>query len=166
MLSRIFGALLMAFLVMAQTKPDPQALYKAGYDARVAGDYAAAIRLLSEAIATGKLNNNDLATSYNNRGMAFAATDEADKAVADYGMAIELAPYYGPAYLNRGNVYSQQGKYDEAIAEFSLAIKISSTYVLAYNSRGAAYYRMGDLDAAMADLDTAIHLKPDYGNAF
>lgn len=166
MLSRTFGALLVAFLAMGQSEPDPQALYKAGYDARVAGDYPAAIRLLSAAIDSGKLGKNDLATSYNNRGMAFAATDKADKAVADYGRAIKLVPYYGPAYLNRGNIYSEQGKYDEAIAEFDMAIKISATYALAYNSRGAAYYRKGDLDAAMADLDATIRLKPDYGNAF
>jgi tetratricopeptide (TPR) repeat protein len=88
---RIVSALLVAFLVMGQSKPDPQALYKAGFDARVAGDNANAIRLLSVAIATGKLNDNDRATSYNNRGMAYAATDQNDKAIADYTMAIKIA---------------------------------------------------------------------------
>ncbi len=166
MLTRVFGALLVSFLVMAQTKPDPQALYKAGFDARVAHNYDAAIRLLTQAIATGKLSKNDLATSYNNRGMAFAETGEPGKAVADYSMAIKLVPLYGPAYLNRGNIYSNQGNFDEAIAEFDMAIKISATYALAYNSRGGAYYKKGDLDAAMTDLDTAIRLKPDYGNAY
>lgn len=166
MLTRVFGALLISFLVMAQTKPDPQALYKAGFAARVAHDYDAAIRLLTQAIATGKLSKNDLATSYNNRGMAFAETGEPGKAVADYSMAIKLAPLYGPAYLNRGNVYSNQDKFDEAIAEFDMAIKISATYALAYNSRGAANYKKGEFDTAIADLDTAIRLKPDYGNAF
>ena len=166
MLSRIVGALLVAFLVMAQSKPDPQALYKAGYGARVAGDYASAIRLLSAAIDSGKLNNDDLATSYNNRGMAFAATDEPDKAIADYSKAIKLAPAYGPAYLNRGNVYSDQGRLDEAIAEFDMLIKVFPDYVLPYNSRGAAYYRKGEYDKAIADFNAAVRLKPDYVNAF
>jgi lipoprotein NlpI len=166
MLSRILGVLLVAVLVMAQAKPDPQAMYKAGYDARIAGDYSAAIRLLSAAIGSGKLNNNDLATSYNNRGMAFAATGELDKAIADYSAAIKIAPAYGPAYLNRGNVYSEQGKLDAAIAEFDMLIKLFPDYVLPYNSRGAAYYRKGELDKAIADFDAAIRLKPDYGNAF
>src|SRR5262245_40252808 len=150
----------------AASEPAARALYKAGFDARVAGDYDAAIRLLSEAIATGKLNDNDRGTSYNNRGMAFAAKGQHDKAIADYSMAIKVAPFYGPAYLNRGNVYAKQGKLDAAIADYDLAIRISASYELAYNSRGAAYYRKGELDAALADLDTAIRLKPDYGNAY
>jgi lipoprotein NlpI len=154
------------FAIEPQGKPDARALYKAGFDARVAGDYDAAIRLLSDALATGKLNDDDRSTSYNNRGMAFAAKGQDDKAVADYTMAIKIAPAYGPAYLNRGNVYLNQGNLDAAIADYSLAIKISPEYELAYNSRGAAYYRKGELDAALADLDTAIRLKPDYGNAY
>jgi tetratricopeptide (TPR) repeat protein len=154
------------FAIEPQSKPDARALYKAGFDARVAGDYDAAIRLLSEAIATGKLDDDDRSTSYNNRGMAFAVKGQDDKAIADYAMAVKIAPTYGPAYLNRGNVYLNQGNLDAAIADYSLAIKISPEYELAYNSRGAAYYRKGDLDAALADLATAIRLKPDYGNAY
>lgn len=150
----------------ADSKPDPQALYKAGFDARVAGNYDAAIRLLSAAIASGKLNDDDRASSYNNRGMAYAATDQPDKAVADYTMAIKIAPVYGPAYLNRGNVYLNAGRYDEAIADFNRAIITSSKYALAYNSRGSAYYEKGNAVAALADLDTAIKLKPDYANAY
>jgi tetratricopeptide (TPR) repeat protein len=166
MLIRVVGALLISFLVMAQTEPDPQALYKAGFDARVAQNYDAAIRLLTEAIATGKLNKNDLATSYNNRGMAFAATDQPDKAIADYNVAIEIAPAYGPAYLNRGNVYYQQDKYDQAIADFNIALTISPNYALAYNSRGGVHYSKGAYDAAIADFTSAIRYKPDYGNAY
>lgn len=170
MLLRIFGLLAMAALLMGQAKPEakstPQTLYKAGFDARVAGHYDDAIRLLSAAIATGKLNDDDLATSYNNRGMAYAATGTPDKAVADYTMAIKIAPVYGPAYLNRGNVFLDADKYDAAIADFNRAIITSPNYALAYNSRGAAYYSKGNLNAALADLDTAIKLKPDYGNAY
>ncbi|HUI12892.1 MAG TPA: tetratricopeptide repeat protein [Xanthobacteraceae bacterium] len=178
MLLRFFSLLALALLLMGQSNPqgnplakpqakaDPQALYKAGYDARVAGHYDDAIRLLSAAIASGKLNDDDRATSYNNRGMAYAATGAPDKAVADYSMAIKIAPVYGPAYLNRGNVFLDAGKYDEAIADFNRAIITFPGYALAYNSRGAAYYSKGNLNAALADLDTAIKLKPDYGNAY
>ncbi len=146
--------------------PDAHALFKAGFDARVAGDHEAAIRLLSDAIASGSLNDDDRATSYNNRGIAFAAKGEDDKAVADYTMAIKIAKLYGPAYLNRGNIYSNQGKFDAALSDYNFVITISPSYALAYNSRGAVYYRRGELDAALADFDKAIQLKPDYGNAF
>lgn len=170
MLLRILSLLVMTVPLMGQAKSgpdaDPHALYKAGYDARVAGQNEDAIRLLSAAIATGKLNDDDLATSYNNRGMAYAATGAPDKAVADYTMAIKIAPVYGPAYLNRGNIFNDAGKYDAAIADYNRAIITFPGYALAYNSRGVAYYGKGDLAAALADLDTAIKLKPDYGNAY
>jgi tetratricopeptide (TPR) repeat protein len=146
--------------------PGVQAMYETGLELRAAGNHDRAIRLLSDAIATGMLNDDDRATSYNNRGMAFAAKGEDEKALADYAVAIKIAPSYGPAYLNRGNVYSEQGKLDAAIADYDQAIKISSRYELAYNSRGAAYYKKGELDTALTDLDTAIRLKPDYGNAY
>lgn len=71
---RVFGLIAMALLLMGQVTSDPQALYEAGMNARVGGHSDDAIRLLSAAIATGKLNDDDLATSYNNRGMAHAAT--------------------------------------------------------------------------------------------
>jgi lipoprotein NlpI len=148
------------------SQPGLQAMYKAGLEARSAGNHDTAIRLLSDAIATGKLNNNDLATSYNNRGIAFAAKGQDDQAVADYTMAIKIAPAYGPAYLNRGIAYSSRGNLDAAIADFDVAIRISPSYALAYNSRGATYYRKDDLDAALTDLDAAIRLKPDYANAY
>lgn len=167
---RIVSLLATAVLLMGQAKPeanpDPHALYTTGYDARVAGHYDDAIRLLSAAIATGKLNDDDLATSYNNRGMAYAATGAPDKALADYTMAIKIAPLYGPAYLNRGNVLLNADRYDEAIADFTRAIVTFPGYALAYNSRGAAYFSKGDNTAALADLDTAIKLKPDYGNTY
>ena len=78
MLQQILSLLAMATLLMGQTKPEarpnPHTLYKAGFDARVAGHYDDAIRPLPAAIGTGELNDDDLALSYNNRGMAYAAT--------------------------------------------------------------------------------------------
>jgi tetratricopeptide (TPR) repeat protein len=166
MMIRIVAAVLAAILLMGQTKPDAHSLYREGYDARVAGDYDAAIRLLTAAIDTGKLNDNDLGTSCNNRGMAFAAKHQFEKALADYNMAIKIAPYYGPAYLNRGNVYSDQGRLDEAIAQFDWLIKMFPDYALPYNSRGAVYFRKHELDNAIADFSAAIRVKPDYAHAY
>lgn len=165
-MARLLAILLIGLAVVAAAKVDPQDLLKAGLGARAAGDNDTAIRLLSEAIATRRLNNDDLATAHNNRGIARYHKHEFDKALADYDTAIRLAPVYGPAYLNRGNLYSDKGELDRALADFNTALKISPAYDLAYNSRGAAFYRKGAFDAAIADYDKAISLKPDYGNAY
>jgi hypothetical protein len=55
---RTLIAVLVAFVVMGQTKADPTALYDAGFKARREGQNDEAIRLLSEAIATGKFNDD------------------------------------------------------------------------------------------------------------
>jgi lipoprotein NlpI len=163
---RTLIAVLVAFVVMGQTEADPAALYDAGFKARTEGQNDEAIRLLSEAIATGKLNDDQRATAYNNRGMAYAATDQTDKAIADYSTAIKIAPVYGPAYLNRGNLLTKQHNPDAAIRDFTVALTLSPTYALAFNSRGAAYYLKHDLDDALKDFDAAINQDPAYGNAY
>jgi len=165
-MTRLLAALLIGLTVCAATRIDPQGLLKSGMAARTAGDFDTAIRLLGEAIASKKLNSDDLATAHNNRGIARFRKGDYDNALADYNVAIRLAPAYGPAYLNRGNLYSEKGELDRAIADFNTAIQISPVYDLAYNSRGFTYYRKHAFDAAIADFDKAISLKPDYGNAY
>ncbi len=78
--------------------------------------------------------------AYHNRGLAYAAKDELDGAVADYTKAIELNPNYGPAFEDRGRVYARKGDYTRAIADVTRASELapkgmSQEKVLAQTSR-------------------------------
>ena len=99
------------------------------------------------------------------RGLAFLNTDQADKAIEDFDMAIALDPYFGDAFLNRGNAFEKIGKLDKAIEDFDKAIALSPSYE-AYFNRGITFEKMGLIDKAIADYDKAIAFNPYHYEAY
>ena len=53
-------------------------------------------------IQSGLIVGHNLAIAYNNRGNAYKANGDLDRAIADYNQAIALDPKYALAYNNRG----------------------------------------------------------------
>ena len=66
------------------------------------------VELLSESLA---LNPRD-AVVYLNRGLAYDAMGDMDKALADFEQAIRLKPKMAEAYNNRGYLRYKQGQYE------------------------------------------------------
>ena len=56
-------------------------------------------------IQSEKLSNNDLASAFYNRGLAYYAKGQHDRAIQDYDQAIKLKPSYADAFNNRGVAY-------------------------------------------------------------
>ena len=84
---------------------------------------------------------HDLA--YYSRGMAHFEKGEYDRAIADYGKAIELGLDGAVIYDNRGDAYFNKQEYDRAIEDYGRAIEIDPNLASAYNGRGFAYLREG-----------------------
>jgi tetratricopeptide (TPR) repeat protein len=106
------------------------------------------------------------AVAYYNRGNAYKAKGDLDRAIADYNKAIEIDLRYAHAYNNRGIIYKDRGDLDRAMADYNRAIDINPQYALAYNNRGIAYKAKGDNDRAMADYNRAIDIDPQYALAY
>lgn len=129
---------------------------------------------------------------YINRGVAYSALSEYDK-------AIQIKSNFAKAYYNRGLVYYEIGYYDEAITDFDQAIELipelfskplktpspDSPYYrykmrekyskpiqfevdlpLIYTSRGLAYLNKLNNEKALADFDKAIQLEPYLSIAY
>ena len=124
--------------------------------------FDSAIEHYSHAIAL----NPNIASTYNNRGIANRNNGDFNRAIEDYTKAIDLNPSYTDAYSNRGVAYHSKFDFDRAIEDYTKATDLSPNSADIYNNRGTAFYQKGDFDRAMEDFNTAIHIKPDYTGAY
>jgi lipoprotein NlpI len=124
------------------------------------------IAACTTAINSDRWQGSHLAWAYNNRGSAYQAKGDNDRAIADYNQAIRLDPKYAIAYNGRGNAYRAKGDNDRAIADYDQAIRLDPKFAFAYYNRGNAYSDKGDNDRAIADYSEAIKIYPKYTGAY
>jgi tetratricopeptide (TPR) repeat protein len=115
----------------------------------------------TDAIDTGKYGGKDLAAAFSNRGNAYQATGDVDRALADFEQAILVDASAAYAFNGRGNVYFSKREYEPAIADYTRAISLDPNAGYAFNGRGNAYKAKGDLDQALVDYDQAVRLDPN-----
>src|ERR1700685_3561780 len=120
----------------------------------------------SAVLSRSRITNGDRAFALNNRGFAYDAKGDHERAITDYAQAVHLKPDYAIAFKNRGLAYNAKGDRDLAIADFNEAIRLKPDYAVAYNDRGRVYEAKGDHDRAIADYNEAIRLRPEYADAF
>jgi lipoprotein NlpI len=103
------------------------------------------------------------APAFNNRGLAYAAKPDYDRAITDYNEAIRLNPKFALAFHNRGFAYAAKQDYDRAIADYNEAIRLNPKFPYSVLWLYLARTRSG-ADTAAAELDAnAKKLKqPDW----
>ncbi|WP_236840840.1 tetratricopeptide repeat protein [Bradyrhizobium sp. CCGE-LA001] len=112
-------------------------------------------------INSGDAKPSALALAYNNRGNAYTATAEYDRAISDFGRAIEIASDYVKPLNNRGVAHLRMGAYDEAIKDFGGAIRLDPGYGSAFANRAGAHLKLDQYDRALLDFNEAIRLDPN-----
>src|SRR5262245_60058513 len=128
-------------------------------------DYDRAIADVNRAFEGG-LSDYGKRVGYGERGYAYQAKGNNDRAIADYTDSIQLNADNYVALTARGNAYHAKGDLDRAIADYDRAIALDPKYVLAYYNRCLAYREKGDLDRTIADCGQAITLYPRYRDAY
>jgi tetratricopeptide (TPR) repeat protein len=88
-----------------------------------------------------------------------------ERAIADYGAALQLRPG-AVDYNNRGLAHAALSDYDRAIADYDAALGFDPAFSFAYANRGDAYRVKGDNERALADLASAIMLDPANSAAY
>ena len=102
-----------------------------------------------------------LATAHNNRGNAYSRKGDFDRAIEDYGLAIQFNPNYDKAFNNRGVAFQKKGELDRAIKDFNEAIQLNPNYGNAFANRAETYQKKFDFAHAALDYDDAIRLEPN-----
>jgi tetratricopeptide (TPR) repeat protein len=109
-----------------------------------------------------------LAQAYNMRALAYQRMGQPDKAIADFGQAIQLMKDAGKSgfelafiYFMRANTHRAKGDLEQAIADHSESIRVAPGWDKSYNDRGAIYFQKGDFPRALDDISKVISFRPD-----
>ena len=119
-----------------------------------------AIRSCTVLIESASETRSNWAIAFYNRGNAFRARGDYDRAIADYTNAAEINPKDANPFYARGDAYDRIGVFDRAIADYTKAIELNPKDGDAYYSRGTVHDRKGEDKRAMADYAKAIELDP------
>ncbi|WP_128971650.1 tetratricopeptide repeat protein, partial [Bradyrhizobium tropiciagri] len=128
-------------------------------------DYDRAIADADRAFEGG-LSDYGKRVGYGERGYAYLAKGDNDRAIADFADGIRLDPNNKAALTARGNAYLAKGDPDRAAADYDRVIALDPDYAIAYYNRSLAYRAKGDFDRVIADSSEAIALYPNYTDAY
>ncbi|MBX3026797.1 tetratricopeptide repeat protein [bacterium] len=128
----------------------------AALTARQVRIWSDSIALWNHALALDAEN----AIAHVNRGTAWEAKGDLDRAAADYAAAIDRDPRYADAYFGRGNVQRTRGDLDGAFADYDAFVRLRPHDPKGYANRGGVRHLQGDLEGAAADYRRALDLAP------
>jgi tetratricopeptide (TPR) repeat protein len=111
-------------------------------------------------IKSGDRILRNLATAYNNRGVAYRLKGNYAQAIEDFNEAIRLVPKYASAFNNRGVAYRNMGDLDRAVADYDQAIGIKSDYVAAFYNRALVLADKREYAKAISDSTVVLHVDP------
>ena len=119
------------------------------------GDLAGAVSDYTAALQLHPTGSNELAAVYAARALALQEMHEDERAIRDYGRAIELNPGDPANFNNIGNMLFARGDYDRALDLYSRAIAVAPQEPRPLIARGVARLRSGDPAGALTDLAEA-----------
>jgi len=103
-----------------------------------------------------------VASYHSNLGLALAAQNRREEALAAYDSALRLDPAHAEAHSNRGAVLRALGYLGAALAAFDAALRLSPDYADAQGNRAIILNDLGRFDEALAANDWALRIRPAH----
>ncbi len=101
----------------------------------------------------------------NNLGMAYADSNNYEKAIEMYSRAIQVDPTVQVGYHNLGNAYKSLEQNDAAIENFRKAIDLDPRFYYSYNAIADIFLKQNRPDLAIAELKKIQAAHPDSSYA-
>lgn len=95
------------------------------------------------------------------RGVVRSERNDFEKALADYGKALELNPSFEEALLDRADIRAAQGQFDAALADIRKALETNPSSALATRALGNLFLDQGKIPDALVNYRKACELKGD-----
>ena len=128
-------------------------------------DPEVSISACSAVIQSGRARGRELAAAHTERGVAYVALLDYDRALSDFGEAIRIDATFSKAFANRGAVHGAKQDFDNAIKDFTRAIELGPRSAHAFADRAGMHRLTGQHDAAIRDYTEAIRIDPTFGEA-
>jgi tetratricopeptide (TPR) repeat protein len=128
-------------------------------------DPEVSISVCSAIIQAGRTRGRDLAVAHTERGVAYVALLDYDRALHDFGEAIRIDATFAKAFANRGAVHGAKQDFDRAIDDFTRALKLEPRSAHAFADRAGMHRLNGQHDEAIRDYTEAIRINPAFAEA-
>ena len=153
-------ALVVIWLISALTPSSARAQARCGDP-----DPEVSISVCSAIIQAGRARGRDLAVAHTERGVAYVALLDYDRALHDFGEAIRIDATFAKAFANRGAVHGAKQDFDKAIDDFTRALKLEPRSSHAFADRAGMHRLNGQHDEAIRDYTEAIRMNPAFAEA-
>nr|WP_320161804.1 tetratricopeptide repeat protein [uncultured Methanoregula sp.] len=157
--------------VLAETDNATQ-FYNRGSQYASAGDYAGAVALFDQALASNitLISKSDtLMYVYNDKAAALTDLGKYDEAVKTAEQGLSLYKNSPGLWNNKGYALYKQGKYNDAITAYDSAISVAAaqneTYLKGYINKGVALNKAGRSYEAVGAFTKALELSPGNTDA-
>lgn len=131
------------------------------FQATLKTDDQAIIRVCTQALDRGGLDDRTRSITLSNRGLGYLRSKDFDKSIIDFSEALLIDPKNAFSFNFRGEAWREKGNFDRALADFEDALGVDPDFTAAFYNRGLTYERQSNPTAARAEYQRAIALKGD-----
>jgi Tfp pilus assembly protein PilF len=155
------SGLALALLLSAAASPVSAQSADDCYQATLKTDDQAIIRVCTQALQRGGLDDRTRSITLSNRGLGYLRSKDFDKSIIDFSEALLIDPKNAYSFNFRGEAWREKGNFDRAHADFEDALVIDAGFTGAIYNRGLTYERQGNNNAARTEYEKAIATKGD-----
>lgn len=135
---------------------DPRQAYQAALAANQRNDPQSAIRILTAAINSGKLDADTRIKAHRVRGSSLFAMRRYADAKADYDIVIQANPRDADAYWGRAWINLELGQLDAALADADRSVALGPRSAHGFAMRAKIRAARGEFERAIADRTHAV----------